>query len=388
MRNLWLFVVVLALAITGCAPQATVKKQGHVFFPEAPNPPRIQFLLGFGNSRDVEGNETEVSLFSMQAVENEKAKTFIKPYGITAYQNKIYVSDTLAGKVGVINLEHKTFEWLKGAYGPGNLKKPINLTVDKEGNLYVADSIRKKVVSFDGDGNFLKVYGEAYDMVPVDVAVDKRRVYVLDRSRSKILVFDRRDGELIEGLGQDNEDPAGNLSLPTNMTLTDKGIFYVTNIASGRIVKLDRDGHTLNTVGQMGDGFGQFGRPKGVATDSQGRFYVVDSAHQNVQLFDRNDRLLMFFGDPGLPVGSMNIPAGISVTDDALPYFQKLAAPDFELEQVIMVVNQVGRHKVGIYGLGKKKSFNYEAYYKESQEMLKRADESRAKREAEMKKKK
>lgn len=386
MRKFWLLAIIFFIFLGGCASQTTVKKHDLVFFPEAPNPPRIQFLLGFGNSRDVEGDETEVSLFSMDAVQNEKAKNFIKPYGIAAYKEKIYVSDTLAGKVGVINLQLKSFSWLKGAYGPGNLKKPINLTVDSQGNLYVADSIRKKVVAFDNDGNFLKVYGESYDMVPVDVAVDARRVFALDRSRSKILVFDKRDGELIEGLGQDSEDPSGNLSLPTNMSLTEKGIFYVTNIASGRIVKLDRDGHVLNTVGQMGDGFGQFGRPKGVATDSKNRFYVVDSAHQNVQIFDSNDRLLMFFGDPGLPVGSMNIPAGIVVTDDSLPYYQTLAAPDFELEQVIMVVNQVGRHKVGIYGLGKKRNFDYEAYYSETQEMLRKADESRSKREAEMKK--
>ncbi|MCK5516615.1 MAG: hypothetical protein KAI39_07055 [Desulfobulbaceae bacterium] len=387
MRYLLLLSGILLFLLGGCA-QTAVKKHDLVFFPAAPNPPRFQFLLGIGNSQDVEGNETEVSLFSMNAAQEEKTKHFIKPYGIAAYKEKIYVSDTLAGKVAVINLSQKTFEWLKGAYGPGKLKKPINLCVDKQGNLYVADSIRKKIVVFDSDENFLKVYGEAYDMVPVDVAVDERRLYVLDRSRSKILVFDRRDGELIEGLGQDSDNPMENLSLPTNMTLTDKGIFYVTNVASGNIVKLDRDGHVLNTVGKMGDGFGQFGRPKGVATDSNNRFYVVDSAHQNVQLFDSNDRLLMFFGDPGLPVGSMNIPAGITVTDDGLAFYQQLAAPDFELEQVVMVVNQVGRHKVGIYGLGKKRNFDYDAYYKESQELLRKADESRAKREAEVKKKK
>lgn len=387
MHYFWMACAILVFVLGGCAPQAAVQKNDPVFFPQPPNPPRIQFLLGIGTSRDVEGDEAEVALFSMSPVENEKIKAFIKPYGIAAFGEKIYVSDTLAGKVAVINLAQKSFEWLKGAYGPGKLKKPINLTVDNNGNLYVADSIRKKIIAFDSEGNFLKVYGEAYDMIPVDVAVDSRRVYALDRSRSKILVFDRRDGELIEGLGQDSDDPMGNLSLPTNMALTDKGIFYVTNIASGRIVKLDRDGHVLNTVGQMGDGFGQFGRPKGVATDSKGRFYVVDSAHQNVQLFDDSDRLLMFFGDPGLPRGSMNIPAGIVVTDDALPFYQQLAAPDFDLEQVIMVVNQVGRNKVGIYGLGKKRNFDYEAYYRESQDLLRKADESRAKREAEMKKK-
>ena len=387
MRQLFLLCGVFLLFLAGCAP-TTVKKHDLVFFPPAPNPPRVQFLLGIGDSRTVEGNAIEVSLFSMSAVQSDEVKGFIKPYGIATHGSKIYVSDTLAGRVAVIDLQLKTFEWLKGSFGPGKLKKPINLTTDKDGNLYVADSVRKKIVVFDALGNFSKVYGETYDMYPVDVAVDARRVYALDRSRSKILVFNKQNGELIEGLGQDSENPLGNLSLPTNMALTDKGVFYVTNVGTGQIVKLDRDGHILNSVGKMGDGFGQFGRPKGVTTDSTKHFYVVDSAHQNVQIFDEKDRLLMFFGDPGLPVGSMNIPAGIAVTSDNLEIYQQYAAPDFELEQVIMVVNQVGQHKVGIYGLGKKRGFDYEAFYKESRELLRKADESRAEKKALPKKKK
>jgi len=386
MRQLFLLCGIFLLLLGGCAP-TTVEKHDLVFFPPAPNPPRIQFLLGIGNSNDVEGTETEVSLFSMGAVQSDAVKTFIKPYGVATYGNNIYVSDTLAGRVAVINLAEKTFAWLKGGFGPGKLKKPINLTTDMQGNLYVADAVRKKIVSFDPDGNFTRIYGEGYDMVPVDVAVDERRVYALDRSRSKILVFNKQSGDLIEGLGQDSDNFLENLALPTNMALTDKGIFYVTNVGTGKIVKLDRDGHMLNTVGKMGDGFGQFGRPKGVATDSQKRFYVVDSAHQNVQIFDGNDRLLMFFGDPGLPVGSMNIPAGITVTSGNLETYQHYAAPDFVLEQVIMVVNQVGRHKIGLYGLGKKRGFDYEAFYKESQELLRKADESRAEKKALKKKK-
>ncbi len=379
MRNALLLAGVLVLLLTGCAPKVA-KKDNLVFFPPAPNPPRVQYLMGIGDSRDVEGKDTEYSLFSMEASKGDDVKFFVKPYGIATHGDKIYVSDTLAGKVAVIDVKQKTFDWLKGGFGPGKLKKPINMATDKEGNLFVADTIRKKIVMFDPEGNFLKVYGDAYDMKPVDVAADDRNVYALDLSRSKILVFNKNTGKLVEGLGQDSSDPKENLSLPTNMALTDHGLFYVTNITTGLIVQLDRDGHTIGTIGKMGDGFGQFGRPKGIATDSDGRVYAVDSAHQNVQIFDKSGRLLMFFGDPGLPVGSMNLPAGIAVTNENIETFQAMAAPGFELEQVVMVVNQVGQHRVGIYGLGKKKDFDYEAFYKESQEMLKKADESRAER--------
>lgn len=386
MRNRLLLLGVLVLLIAGCAPKVA-KKDESVFFPPAPNPPRVQFLMGIGDSRDVEGKDTEYSLFSMDPTQGDDVKFFLKPYGIATHGDKIYVSDTLGGKVAVINIKQRTFDWLKGGFGPGKLKKPINLATDNQGNLYVADTIRKKIVMYDPEGNFLKVYGDAYDMKPVDVAVDDRNVYALDFSRSKILVFNRNTGKLVEGLGQDSDNPKENLSLPTNMALTDRGIFYVTNITTGIIVKLDRDGHVIGTIGKMGDGFGQFGRPKGIETDSNGYVYAVDSAHQNVQLFDENGRLLMFFGDPGLPVGSLNLPAGIAVTDTNLDFFQQMAAPDFKLEQIVMVVNQVGQHRVSIYGLGKKVNFDYEAFYKESQDMLKKADESRAKRKQENEKK-
>lgn len=372
------------LIMSGCAP-TTTKKHDLVFFPPAPNPPRIQFLMGIGDSRDVEGTETEYSLISMQASQRDEVKFFIKPYGVASHGEKIFVSDTLAGRVAVINIKEKSFEWLKGGFGPGKLKKPINMTTDKVGNLYVTDTVRKKIIMFDPDGNFLRVYGEAYDMKPVDVAVDDRHVYALDLSRSKILVFNKKSGDLIEGLGQESDNPKENLSLPTNMALTERGIFFVSNITTGVIVQLDRDGHVIGTIGKMGDGFGQFGRPKGITTDSNGRMYAVDSAHQNVQMFDKDGRLLMFFGDPGLPVGSLNLPAGIAVSNQNLATFQSMAAPDFELEQVVMVVSQVGKHRVSIYGVGKKKDFDYEAFYKESQDMLKKADESRAQRKIENK---
>ena len=56
-----------------------------------------------------------------------------------------------------------------------------------------------------------------------------------------------------------------------------------------------------------------------------------------------------------LAAGALNLPAGIALTTEDLDYFQTLADPDFILEQVIFVTNQMGDAKVSIYGLGHKK---------------------------------
>ena len=280
----------------------------------------------------------------------------------------------------MIDLQQKSFNWLKGNFGPGKLKTPINLSTDSMGNLYVADVGRKQVVAYDAEGNFLRVYGSSYDMKPVDVAADTRHIYILDLLHNKILVFNKDNGELIEGLGQGSDNPRERLSIATNMTLTEWGLFYVANVGTGAIIKLDRENNILGTFGELGSGFGQFARPRGVATDSKKLFYVVDAVYQNVQVFNEEDRLLMFFGTPGLPVGSLNVPAGIDVTDQNLDFYQQFAAPGFDLEQVILVVNQSGRYKINIYGLGKQQGIDYEAYYREILKKMGEADAERLKK--------
>ena len=361
------FLIFFFLSVTvGCAPSAKLKKQETVFFPPAPDPPRVQFLLGIADSRDVIGSEVETSLFSLDSTQGEKVKRFVKPYGVSAFGHKIYVSDTLGSQVAVIDLVEKSFEWLKGNFGPGKMLKPTALVNDAEGSLYVADSVRKKVLVYDVDGNFVREYGEGYNLLPVSVAVDKRRVYVLDRKYRKLLVFNKTSGELIESFGQDSEDPNGKLYLPTNMTLTPKGIFYIADAGVGRIVSIDRDGHLLKAFGKLGDGFGQFARPKGIASDDKGRLFVVDTAHQNIQVFNPEQKLLIFFGNPGQAQGSLNVPAGLAVSKDNLEYFQKLAAPGFKLEEVVLAINQVGEHRIVIYGFGQQEGFDYDAYYKQT----------------------
>ena len=248
------------------------------------------------------------------------------------------------------------------------------------GNLYVADTGRNQVNAYDVEGNFLRDYGSEYNIKPVDVAADDQRLYLLDISSGKILVFNKASGELIESFGQGSDNPQERLSLATNMSLTEQGLFYVANAGTGSIVKLDLDGHVTGSFGEIGDGFGQFARPRGVAIDSKKRFYAVDAAYQNVQIFNDEDRLLMFFGDPGLPLGSLNVPAGIAVTDQDLDFYQQFAAPGFELEQIILVVSQAGRHKISIYGLGKQRGIDYEAYYRESMKKMRKLDIDRVKK--------
>jgi DNA-binding beta-propeller fold protein YncE len=340
---------VLTVSLNGCSGNRGPTTA--VFFPPAPNPPRIQYLTEINNSTDIEGRKNSFSIFVFGEQEADKIRSIAKPYGITTSGNRIYICDMGSANIFVTDPQGKNFSPLKGNYNMGKLKKPANLTVDRQGNIFVADVERKEIVTYDAAGNYRQSFGKEYNMKPVDVAVDETSLYVLDLLNNEIKVINRKDGTLSGTIGKDSNE-SDQLSLATNLTMDEGGFLYVTNAGSGKILKLDRDGHIISGFGKMGDGFGQFGRPRGIAVDREGRIFVVDAAHQNVQIFDKGGRLLMFFGDPGLPHGSMNLPADVAVSTDNLEYFQKFAAPDFTIQELIFVTNQFGTAKVAVYALG------------------------------------
>lgn len=347
-----LFSMLCIAGLSGCASQKI--STGPVFFPVAPNPPRMQFLMKVSDSQDVTGKTSSFTLFA-KSLERDRIFGISKPYGVTVHKGKIYLCDEGGSRVYIIDPSKKTFEPLKGNIGPGKLSKPLNLAIDEEGYMYVADISRKEVVIFDPAGNYKAALGRDLQMKPVDVTVKDGLIYVVDVGHSEIKVLDK-SGNVVNKIGRAAENKEG-LGLPTNSAMDDKGYIYVTNTLTGKVMKYDRDGHLISSFGKFGDGFGEFGRPRGIAVDDLGRQFIVDAAHQNVQIFNEKSRLLMFFGDPNsAPDGTMNLPAGIAVSKDNLEYYQSLADPSFLVETVVFVTNQYGPNKLAIYGMGRAKT--------------------------------
>lgn len=352
-----------ALCLTGCTGSRSTSR-GPVFFPPAPNLPRLQYLTGISSTEDLVGVRDEFSLFSTGKVQPEKVTAIVKPSGIASHAGKIYVTD-LSGQLYVIDPPNKTLESFKGNQGMGKLKKPVGIAVDEAGFVFVADIGRKEVLVYDAKGEYLKSV-KAKDLDPTDVAVDDSRVYILDTRKAVIRVFDPTTGQELQQIGRDETDPEKTLNFPTKMSLDARGILRVSNAGSGNIMSFDRDGHFLGAFGKSGDGLGQFARPKGLASDQNGYLYVVDAGFQNVQIFNDQGRLLTYFGSPKLAVGAMNLPCDIAVSRDGLAYYQAYADKDFELSQVVFVVNQFGTPKISIYGYGKRRGIDYDQVYEQS----------------------
>ena len=365
----------IIMAAAGCAAPEK-KRDEAVFFPAAPNLPRLQFLASFTGAADIEAAKTGFESFVTG--EQENRKRLDKPYGVAMYDGKIYVCDT-NNTVMVFDMAKNTFEPLKGAKGIGKLIQPLNISIDGEGNKYVSDPIRKQVVIFDKDDLFVKALGKQEDWKPVDAVFFGGMVYVADMKNAEIRVYDRNTGEVVKTFGQKGEQNEL-LGMPSNLAFDNQGNLYVVDSGRFQIVKFDRDGHFLTTIGSVGTNMGHFGRPRGIAIDRENRAYVVDASFYNVQIFNDKGQLLFFFGEGGTAPGTLILPAGIYVDYDDLKYFEKYVNPSFQPEFLLLVTSQFGDRMVNVFAYGKEKGKKYPT----DQELLEEANkliESQSKQE-------
>lgn len=335
-----LFVVCLGCA---SAPVKEATKQT-VFYPPPPQQPRLQFLCSISGEHDL---GTEQSAFKEFLIGKISYKALGRPYDIGESKGKIYVLDRMYKKIVILDLAEKKLSFLNDQ-GIGTLGDPSGIWISEDDFKYVADMERKQVVVFDENNDFVRTYGnkDLFDK-PVDVAVYKNRVYVVDIDKNQLFILEKDTGDLIKAVGE-----KGDFFKPSHVMVGPSGDVFVNDAFNFRVKKLAPDGNLIEIIGFHGDQIGGFARPKGMAVDKDENLYVVDAAFENVQIFDDQGRLLMFFGGPGNKPGSLYLPAGIAIDYDNVGYFSKFTDPNFKLEYLIYVTNTYGDRKLNVYGFG------------------------------------
>lgn len=347
--------LVSLLLLSGCAANNsthTIKET--VFYPPAPNPPRIQFLTTFASQRDMmKENSFNDFLFG----EEDGAQFLLaKPYGVGMNNGQLIGVDTRGGAGYLIfDLKNDSVSRIDGS---GKLAKPINITFDINGDRYISDTGKEQILVYDKNDNFVRAYGTKGQFKPTDTLIVEDKLYVVDIRAHKIKVIAKADGESLFEFGTPGANE-GELYHPTNIALGGDGNIYISDTGNFRIQVFDPQGKYLRKVGALGVSSGQFSRPKGLSFDKNGNLYVVDSAFNNVQIFNPEGQLLLPIGGPGNGPGQLDLPADVSTDDKNVALFQKYAAPGFMLEHVIFVTSQFGSNKINVYGYGKMEGVEY-----------------------------
>lgn len=139
--------------------------------------------------------------------------------------------------------------------GDNPLRRPKDIAVDSENNVYVVDGNEGRIQKYDSDGNFLMMWGSPSNA----------------------------DGKFVFRLEADH---------PSAMAINSHDILHVVD-ANGFIQMFDTEGSFLGQWGSgRGSDEGQFIRPHCIGIDSQDNLYISDYVNAHIQVFDSTGNLL------------------------------------------------------------------------------------------------
>lgn len=176
--------------------------------------------------------------------------------------DNIYIADTKNHRIRKLNPKGELSTiagssesgHLDGASSEAKFNCPSAVIVDKEGNLYVSDTINHVIRKITTDGQVTTLAGIAGKKGCVDGDAKKAKFF-----------------------------------RPEGLTIDDQGNLYVADFGNHRIRKIDPKGNVSTFAGSeegYQDGIlteAKFKYPKGLALDSRGNLYVADMTNQRVR---------------------------------------------------------------------------------------------------------
>jgi hypothetical protein len=106
--------------------------------------------------------------------------------------------------------------------------------------------------------------------------------------------------ELEEDLSVGNEEDENYMFYGiVKIAVSSEEKILVLDGGNGRILKFDRDGKYIQTIGRKGQGPGEFEAPLAIHLDSKDQIYVYDSRRRNIHVFDNDGNFKKTIKPPG-----------------------------------------------------------------------------------------
>ncbi|NIP86226.1 MAG: hypothetical protein GTO03_11930 [Planctomycetales bacterium] len=214
--------------------------------------------------------------------------------------------------------------WGRRGTADGRLQKPRAMAVDAADRVYIVD-MSARIQVFDVDGHLRRGPWQMPAFAngkPTGISIDRDgNLAVADTHYYRVLFFSPR-GELLEQktLGGTAGPGPGQFGLVTDVVQDSQGNYYVSEYGEfDRIQKFSRSGQFVTQWGGHGDQPGRFRRPQNMAIDAQDRIWVCDACNHRIQVFDPEGNLVQIWGKQGPAPGQLSYPYDL-VLDDRFVY--------------------------------------------------------------------
>ena len=210
---------------------------------------------------------------------------FNLPAGVTFdTDNHLYVVDSNNHRVQKFTIDGKYLLQLgSGESSDGRLKHPRGLA-SHDHKVYVADSSNERISVFQTDGKFHLTIGSGQLLYPLDVTVNRNnQLLVADCGHHCIHTF-TLDGDYLGKFGTRGTG-RGQLNGPYGVAVDLYGFILVADTDNHRVSIFNKDGNFVHYFGSRGSAIGQFQRPYGIAVSANGKIYVSDCENKRIQIF-------------------------------------------------------------------------------------------------------
>ena len=154
----------------------------------------------------------------------------------------IYASDSVLNMVFAFDRSGQLlFEIGGGENSEAKLNSPHGLAVNREGNLYVADTGNSEIKIFDNSGNFLEIFkikqnkGDSVIKKPWDLAFDSQeKLHIIDQGSAALITFAQNGELLFATMAKEPTNHSMGLNRPNDIHIDSKDRIIITDDLNNR----------------------------------------------------------------------------------------------------------------------------------------------------------
>ena len=201
------------------------------------------------------------------------------------------------------------------------LNLPVNLTFDKDQNIYIADTYNNSIRKIDSDTGIITTIVRNEDKyavnglkTPTGIAFDKKdNLYIAELKNERIRRVNVNSGNEMTLIGtkSETESPSINYDMagPFNVVFDEEGNLYVSVPGESKIRRVDfftgdiTDAAGTDEIGFSGDGKlatnARISNPTGMVIDANGNLYFSDTGNDRIRKIDTKTGIIITIAGTG-----------------------------------------------------------------------------------------
>ena len=225
---------------------------------------------------DCNNSRVQVLSFQGEFLSKFGKEVLKRPWGIAITENHIFVTDNALHKL--LQFSRHSHELINTAGVKGanerQLSYPQGLSVDKNGEVFIADTYNDRVSVFSKELQFQSCLGKGFLNFPQDVQLTPDKVLVLDWSLQCVHFFSR-SGDLLTSCVTHGGGKECLVYRPSFFCIDAEQNLIISDYSHHNVKIVSNSGELLHTIGKEGNEKGEFKYPNGIAISNSGILFVL-----------------------------------------------------------------------------------------------------------------